>query len=105
MALTKRQAELYEILLANSSDSHVGLTHVELGVRMGITKVAIHGLLRGLEARGYVRRTPGHARSIQIISRDLCPHCHERINSEACRNAAANTITTYSLTPTPMRAA
>lgn len=106
MRLTPRQDALYAILCDNEAESYVALSYKEMGTLVGgITGPAVLFLLRGLEERGYIRRTPGKMRSIEVIVRGLCPHCHLSIGSEACRAAATSTIT-YSLTPTqPARAA
>lgn len=107
MTLTPRQDALYAILCDNAERSNVGLSLDNMGDSLGgVSGPTVLHLLKKLEERGFIRRHPGRARSVEIVARDLCPHCHQSIGSEACRNAAANTVTTYSLTPAqPARAA
>ena len=45
-------------------------TRIELAVVLGVSPSAVEDRLAALEAKGAIRRTPGLARAIQIITND-----------------------------------
>jgi len=66
--LTPRQSALYDYLKARQAASNVGPSFEEMRAAIGLqSKSGIARLVAGLEERGYVRRLPNHARSIEIL--------------------------------------
>jgi repressor LexA len=66
--LTKRQHELLAFLVDYQKSNALSPSYEEIcrGLQLK-SKSAVHGLVNGLEKRGYCRRVPNQARAIEIL--------------------------------------
>ena len=70
MYYTDRQMEIMEFLQQFFQERKTSPTLEEVAQAFGVTKVTIHGHLKGLEERGAIRRTPHLSRAIEILDED-----------------------------------
>ena len=70
MFYTDRQMEIMEFLQRFFQERKTSPTLEEVAQAFGVTKVTIHGHLKGLEERGAIRRTPHLSRAIEILDED-----------------------------------
>ena len=73
MYYTDRQMEIMEFLQRFFQERNTSPTLEEVAQAFGVTKVTIHGHLKGLEERGAIRRTPHLSRAIEILDTDYLP--------------------------------
>jgi SOS-response transcriptional repressor LexA len=73
--LTSRQADLLRFILGyQRAHGGVSPSMLECAAALGSdSKSTVHGLLVSLERRGAIRRLPGRARAIHVISRLAVP--------------------------------
>ena len=70
--LTERQNQVYEFLRAYLRDHHMPPTHAEIGRALAIrSSNGVHKLLKALESKGYLHRTPRAARGITLLDDEL----------------------------------
>ncbi len=67
MYYTDRQMEIMEFLQQFMKERKTSPTLEEVAQAFGVTKVTIHGHLKGLEERGAIFRTPHISRAIEIL--------------------------------------
>ena len=67
MYYTDRQMEIMEFLQQFLKERKTSPTLEEVAQAFGVTKVTIHGHLKGLEERGAIFRTPHISRAIEIL--------------------------------------
>ena len=66
--LTKRQHELLAFLVDYQKRNALSPSYEEICVGLNLrSKSAVHGLVNGLEKRGYCKRSPNRARAIEIL--------------------------------------
>lgn len=70
MTLTKRQHQIYEYLRDYRERRGLSPTLDEIAEAFTLSKVTVFEHVRALEAKGYVRKTPNHSRSVEIVERD-----------------------------------
>ena len=72
--LTKKQAELLTFLKTATADTDICPSFDEMREALNLkSKSGIHRLISGLEERGYIRRLPNKARSIEILQPSTAP--------------------------------
>ncbi len=65
--LTKRQKQVYEYISRYSKKYRISPTLEEIGKKFHLSSVAtVHEHLEQLEKKGYIRKVPGHSRTIEI---------------------------------------
>jgi len=66
--LTKRQKQIYEFVGQYSKKNGISPTHEEIGKKFNLSSVAtVHEHLSALEKKGYIKRKPGQARTLETI--------------------------------------
>ena len=66
--LTKKQKELFDFLSDYIAKNSISPSFEEMKVSLGLkSKSGIHRLINGLEERGFIRRLPHRARSLEIL--------------------------------------
>lgn len=82
IGLTKAQRECLEFIQTFISAHQYSPSYTDMmeGLRLH-SKSGIHRLVTALEARGFIRRIPGHSRSVAIVDSDSCPHCGKALTS------------------------
>lgn len=75
--LTKNQSALLSFITRFTAQNGFSPSYVEMAVKLGMSrksKANVKRALDCLERRGYIRRIPQAARSIELIN-IACPHC------------------------------
>lgn len=66
--LTPKQSKLLDYLRAFIAEHRYSPSFDEIQIALGLkSKSGVHRLVTALEQRGYARRIPGYARSIEVI--------------------------------------
>lgn len=66
--LTRRQHELLTFLVTYQKHRGVSPSYEEMGEALGLkSKSAVHGLIEGLEKKGYCQKEPNRARALKIL--------------------------------------
>lgn len=66
--LTQKQSDLYKFLVFYSNKRGIPPSFDEMKRHLGLaSKSAVHRIISALEERGYIRRLPHRARTIEII--------------------------------------
>ena len=82
MYYTDRQMEIMDFLQRFFLERKTSPTLEEVAQNFGVTKVTIHGHLKGLEDRGAIQRTPHLSRAIEILDPDYLPATESKIHAE-----------------------
>lgn len=69
MSLTKRQAELLNILRRRLAESEVSPNYDELAAELGTVRSNVYSLMCALKERGYVDWMPRKARSLRLVEK------------------------------------
>lgn len=70
MALTKRQKEVLEFIVSFQADQGFSPSYEEIGRALHVASLAtVHKHVLGLEARGYLRRSFNHSRSLEVTAK------------------------------------
>lgn len=76
--LTEKQRGLLDYL-AKMQQAGKSPSYDEMATAIGqASKSGVQRLVNGLEERGFIRRLPHHARSIEVLrltDAKVCPHC------------------------------
>src|SRR6185436_11002560 len=77
IGLTPRQLECWDYLRGYQAKFRMVPTYRKIMVALGLKSTEnVHRLITGLEDRGYVRRTHGKPRSLELLHEDYrCPNC------------------------------
>jgi len=73
MYFTKRQLEVLDFIRRYRARHRLAPTLDEIAAELRVTKATILDHVKALEAKGAVRRTPHHARSIELIAEGEAP--------------------------------
>lgn len=66
--ITKRQAEVLEIIRKSIADSGEAPTMAEIASKLGLPcRASAHFHVQALEKKGFVKRTPGAVRGIEVL--------------------------------------
>ena len=66
--LTPKQLEALKFLVKYINANWVAPTYDEIALHLGLkSKAGVHRLVLSLAERGWIKRTPGHARSITVL--------------------------------------
>lgn len=89
-ALTVAQRECLSFIIAHDASHGCIPTYQEIGEGIGLkSKSGIHRLITALEERGFIRRLPAHARSIEILfDENGAPRSEATVRLLAIENAA-----------------
>jgi len=91
MGGTERQNKTLALIEDRFARNRPAPTCDEICAHLGLrSKSNAVRILRALERRGAIIRTPRNARAIQLINPVIiCPHCNNVAGSERCRAAAS----------------
>jgi SOS-response transcriptional repressor LexA len=74
MGLTKQQAALFAFIRSELADGRPAPSYGEMAKQLNLASLSgIHRLVKGLEARGLIRRIAGAARSVSVIPQGSKP--------------------------------
>jgi len=66
--LTKRQHEGLKFIIEYVDQNGISPSYSEIGLALEMrSKAGVARIIAGLEERGFIHRTPGHARNIEIL--------------------------------------
>jgi DNA-binding MarR family transcriptional regulator len=64
---TKRQGQYLAFIVAYTKLNRRAPAEADLQRYFGVTPPSVHNMIVSLERRGLIRRTPGQARSIEVL--------------------------------------
>jgi len=68
MTLTPKQKQIYDFIKTYSDKKGFSPTHEEIAKKFKLAVSTIHEHLSALEKKGYIKKEPGQARTIEVIS-------------------------------------
>src|SRR3989338_7526196 len=68
MTLTPKQKQIYDFIKTYSDKKGFSPIHEEIAKKFKLAVSTIHEHLSALERKGYIKKDPGHARTIEAIS-------------------------------------
>src|SRR3989344_5843909 len=70
MTFTPKQKQIFDFVTNYTNKKGFSPTHEEIGKKFELAVSTIHEHLSALERKGYIKKDPGHARTIQIITQN-----------------------------------